>query len=79
MPIQELGKPPVIQEYKISKDKPFGLINDVNNIGTTLPLLCEVSPFKTLKKVKYYVNTKDCKNVSIDNKNKLVVTIFIVI
>ena len=75
LPIQEPGKPHVIQEHKISKDKPFGLINDVlNNIGTTLPLLCEVSPSKTLKKVKYFVNTKDCKSVSIDNKNKLIVT-----
>lgn len=75
LPIQEPGKPHVIQEHKISKDKPFGVIDDVlNNIGTTLPLLCEVSPSKSLKKVKYFVTAKDCRSVSIDNINKTVIT-----
>lgn len=73
LPIQEPGKPHVIQEHKISKDKPFGIIEDVlNNIGTTLPLLCEVSPSKTLKIVKYYVSLKDCKTVTVDNKKKII-------
>ena len=73
LPIQEPGKPHVIQEHKISKDKPFGIIEDVlNNIGTTLPLLCEVSPSKTLKLVKYYVSLKDCKTVTVDNKKKII-------
>lgn len=73
LPIQEPGKQHVIQEHKISKDKPFGIIEDVlNNIGTTLPLLCEVSPSKTLKIVKYYVSLKDCKTVTVDNKKKII-------
>ena len=73
LPIQEPGKPHVIQEHKISKDKPFGIIEDVlNNIGTTLPLLCEVSPSKTLKMVKYYVSLKDCRTVTVDNKKKII-------
>ena len=73
LPIQEPGKPHVIQEHKISKDNPFGIIEDVlNNIGTTLPLLCEVSPSKTLKMVKYYVSLKDCRTVTVDNKKKII-------
>lgn len=73
LPIQEPGKPHVIQEHKIFKDKPFGIIEDVlNNIGITLPLLCEVSPSKTLKKVKYFVTLKDCRTVVVDNKKKFI-------
>lgn len=73
LPIQEPGKPHVIQDHKISKDKPFGIIEDVlNNIGTTLPLLCEVSPSKTLKMVKYYVSLKDCRTVTVDDKKKTI-------
>lgn len=75
LPIQEPGKPHVIQEHKIFKEKPFGVIDDVlENLGTTLPLLCEVSPTKSLKTVKYFVTKQDCRSVSVHNDRKVVET-----